>query len=130
LHSKIRGFKMNIFGGMLPVISVPELIEEASQSTARIQLELCPCKELGKLVVRVVDLSVPHKEDRHSRLLVDKDSEEYFISGRTASGMRRKLERYLTPIKGKMDIVQREDGVVGLFQGGAVTAIGNSVMGR
>lgn len=120
---------MNLFGGMLPVISISELIDYASHSTARIQLELCPCRELGKLVVRVVNQSGHEKEYLSSRLLVDKESEEYFITGRNVSGIRRKLDRYLLPIRGRVDISQRKSGVLRLFQGGAVTEIGNSIMG-
>ena len=120
---------MRLFGGRLPVISVSELIDYASRTKARVRLELCNCKELGKLVVRVAGRSGRGGQERELGVLVDAGSEDYFVAARSMGGIRSKLERLLTPIRNKIDIVQLEDAVLLLFQGGVIRESENATMG-
>ena len=119
---------MKLFGDKLPVISALELIEYASRSRTRIRLELCDCRELGKMVVRVVAFSRRGREERGLGILVDADSQDYFVAARSAGGIRSKIDRLLKPILERIDIVQLENGVLRLFQGGVVAEIGASIM--
>lgn len=111
---------MKLFGGKLPVISVAELISYASRSKVRIKLELCECKELSKLVVRVAKLGRGGKELQLG-VLVDTSSADYFVTARSISSIRGKLERLLIPILSKLQIVFLENSVLQIFQGGAIT---------
>jgi len=120
---------MRLFGGRLSVISVPELLDYASCTKARVRLELCNCKELGKLVVRVAGLSRRGGKERQLGVLVHADSEDYFVAARSIGGMQSKLDRLLMPIRNRIDIVPLENGVLRLFRGGTITEIGNSIMG-
>lgn len=119
---------MRLFGGRLHVISVPELLDSAACTQSRVRLELWNCKELGKWVVRVAEISKRGREKRQLGVLVDADSEEYFVTARSISGIQGKLNRLLTPIRNRIDVVQRENGVLRLFRGGTITDMGNSIM--
>lgn len=120
---------MKIFGNRLMVISVPELIDYASRAKKRIRLDLCNCKELGKLVVRVTKLSATNRKEQFLGVLVDEGSIDYFVAARTISSIRSKLERLLLPIWKMLDIAQLDNDMLHLFQGGAVTQTGNPEMG-
>jgi hypothetical protein len=89
---------------------------------------LCPCKELGKLVARVVVLAKQRAEEQLG-VLVDDNSTDYFVAGRNAEGLRNKLERLLQSIKARVEIVLRDDSMLHLFEGGMVTAVGVPIAG-
>ena len=120
---------MKLFGDRLRIISVPELLDYASRTKHRVRLELCNCKELGKLVVRVAGLTRRGGKELPLGVLVDADSEEYFVAARSIGGIQSKLDRLLMPIRNRLDIVPLENGVLRLFQGGAITDTGNSILG-
>lgn len=112
---------MKLFGNRLPVISVQDLFAYASRSAVRIRFELCPCKELGKLVARVVAVHDSRREEGLG-LLIDDRSSDYFVAGWSDGALRGKLHRLLPSIKGRADIVLRRDGLLHLFKGDAVAA--------
>jgi hypothetical protein len=119
---------MRLFGNRLSIISTSELIQYASCTNIKIRLDLCPCKELGKLVARVVVLAKQRAEEQLG-VLVDDNSTDYFVAGRNAEGLRNKLERLLQSIKARVEIVLRDDSMLHLFEGGMVTAVGVPIAG-
>ena len=119
---------MRLFGNRLSIISTSGLIQYVSCNAIRIRLDLCPCKELGKLVTRVVVLSKQRGEEQLG-VLVDDNSTDYFVAGRNAEGLRNKLERLLQSIKTRLEIVLRDDSILHLFEDGMVTAVGVPVAG-
>jgi hypothetical protein len=72
---------MRLFGNRLSIISTSELIQYASCTNIKIRLDLCPCKELGKLVARVVVLAKQRAEEQLG-VLVDDNSTDYFVAGK------------------------------------------------
>lgn len=102
---------MTLFGGRLPVTSLLDLLNHALQSAPIIRLELCPCKELGKFVVRVAGV----RSNRDWSLLVDTNSAEYFVAAHSISAIRSKIERLLRSALNRFEIVSLESDFVRLF---------------
>lgn len=111
---------MKLFGGKLSVISIPELFDFAAQTKGMIRLELCHCKELGKLVVRVTGRLGKSGKEQRLGVLVDARTEEYFVAAHSINSIRSKLARLLMPIWNRFVIVPLENGLLQLFQGGEI----------
>lgn len=110
---------MKLFGGKLSVITTNEFRELCSHSYGRIKVEICKCKELDKLVVRVVE-STRDGSDTLLGILVDDGSQDYFVAARSISGLHSKLKRLLSPTLLDLEIILVENRTLLIFQGGAL----------
>lgn len=112
---------MKLFGGKLSVITIPELFAYAARTQGLIRLELCHCKELKKLVVRVAGCPEKFGKEQLLGVLVDARTEEYFVAAHSINSIRSKLARLLLPIWNRFVVVPLEQGMLLLFQGGEIT---------